>query len=203
MLTDVEKKQRRAARDAKRYLVNKDKIGDRVRQWSLANPDKRKATQLRFLKAHPGYHSTWNKAHPETANARHPEWVKANPDKVRTIRLKFNKAHPERVVASQLKWNEANRDKIRIGTRRWKIANPGKVLAYSALRRARKLQATPKWLTKEQIKEMELFYINRPEGYHVDHVYPLRGEEGCGLHVPWNLQYLSANENLKKGNRVK
>lgn len=58
--------------------------------------------------------------------------------------------------------------------------------------------ATPKWIN---IDEMLEIYNNKPAGHHVDHIIPINGKNVCGLHVPWNLQYLKASDNIKKGNK--
>lgn len=76
--------------------------------------------------------------------------------------------------------------------------NRSDYIARNAKRRAAKLQATPQWADLEKIKDI---YKNCPEGYHVDHIYPLTSNWVCGLHVPENLQYLTAEDNLRKGNR--
>lgn len=77
----------------------------------------------------------------------------------------------------------------------WKVHGAAK----SARQKAEKLQAIPPWANLVEIADM---YFNCPKGYHVDHIYPLRGKNTCGLHVENNLQYLTAEDNLKKSNKL-
>lgn len=79
--------------------------------------------------------------------------------------------------------------------------------AVQVQRRAFKLQATPCWLTKEQSKQIQTFYVEAAKltkekgiNYHVDHILPLQGVNICGLHVSWNLQVLTESENSQKNN---
>lgn len=53
---------------------------------------------------------------------------------------------------------------------------------------------TPPWVNK---KELRAIYKNKPEGFDVDHMIPLKGKTVSGLNVPWNLQYLESNYNRK------
>ncbi len=60
--------------------------------------------------------------------------------------------------------------------------------------------ATPPWVDKKALKAI---YDNRPKGYDVDHIVPLKGKNVCGLHIPENLQYLPSDENRNlKRNKV-
>lgn len=103
------------------------------------------------------------------------------------------------------KWRAENKDKYYAYVRAYEKAHPAwwnkQLLIQVIKRKAIKLQAMPKWLSKEQINEIRLIYKNCPKGHHVDHIIPLRGKGVRGLHVPWNLQYLTAAENMAKGNK--
>lgn len=101
------------------------------------------------------------------------------------------------------RWATRNSDIVKRKRKEYVEQNREKVRVYyrskCARRRARKLSATPPWVDN---KTMNLIYKNCPKGYHVDHIIPLNGINVSGLHVPWNLQYLPAIENLIKGNKV-
>lgn len=87
--------------------------------------------------------------------------------------------------------------------------NKARYIAHDAKRRASKLNATPVWLSKFDHDYIKHIYIQAKElqkldgiPRHVDHIIPLQGKTVCGLHVPWNLQILTATENASKGNRI-
>ena len=91
----------------------------------------------------------------------------------------------------------------------YKDRNVDIVRADTSVRKRRHREATPTWLTKdERLKMRELYLQARKltsitgERYVVDHIIPLRGEEVCGLHVPWNLKVITQEENLRKSNKM-
>lgn len=71
---------------------------------------------------------------------------------------------------------------------------------HSRLREIREIRQRPQWADMDAIREI---YVNKPEGCHVDHIIPLKGKLVSGLHVENNLQYLSAEENMRKHNTFK
>jgi hypothetical protein len=75
--------------------------------------------------------------------------------------------------------------------------NPHYYNEKAARYRAQKIKACPTWVSLQDLQDI---YDNKPEGHHVDHIVPLQGKYVCGLHVPWNLQYLSVSDNCSKGN---
>lgn len=102
-------------------------------------------------------------------------------------------------------FNKNNKDYFR----NWRAVNTSKTRAYAQSYKFRKKSGTPDWLTEEQLSQIESVYshardceIVSGEKYHVDHIIPIKGENICGLHVPWNLQVLPADVNIRKSNRV-
>jgi len=85
--------------------------------------------------------------------------------------------------------------------RRWAKTQNGKEWRRrSKFRRSGRCRlATPQWCDLEALIQ---FSVNCPENHHVDHIIPLNGENVCGLHVLENLQYLPAQENLSKQNKI-
>jgi 5-methylcytosine-specific restriction endonuclease McrA len=78
----------------------------------------------------------------------------------------------------------------------------------------KKMDNVPDWLTEEHLRQMRAVYrharlLTKETGvaHTVDHIWPIYGTNAsdeyisCGLHVPWNLQILTAKQNSSKGRR--
>lgn len=109
-------------------------------------------------------------------------------------RDKWRTENKERVAEKDTLWKQKNPEKVKEIYKKFYTLHPKYQKVYKLPPNKRK----PKWANTEQIRQ---FYVNCPEGFHVDHIIPLRGKLVCGLHVIENLQYLPAIENIKKGNR--
>lgn len=131
------------------------------------------------------------------------------------------KPKTEAAKAAGRRYYEANKELVKakasarsVGERRkhrkaWKQRNPEVTQISTNAWKRRAREATPSWLTPEQRAEITAIYakaraMTKATGvkYVVDHIVPLRSEEVCGLHVPWNLQILTHNDNCAKSNKL-
>lgn len=113
----------------------------------------------------------------------------------------------EKVIESNRKQRskEGSKEKQSIFKKEWIKKNYAYVQHTNRLREADKLQALPTWADKEKIakiyQESTELNKNSSQQYHVDHIVPLRSGLVCGLHCEFNLQIITKEENLAKGNR--
>lgn len=118
------------------------------------------------------------------------------------IKVKARRALPEFKAANSRRsteWRLKNPERRREIALSWVKRNKDYACFISSLRRARKLQATPKWANLDKI--LEIYKEASSRRMHVDHIVPLAHPRVCGLHVEWNLSILTPLENFKKNNR--
>jgi hypothetical protein len=81
----------------------------------------------------------------------------------------------------------------------WTIENRARYSSIEKAINAKKYKKSmPSWVNPTEIN---LIYKNKPAGMTVDHIIPTISKLVCGLHVPWNLQYLPLKLNSKKLNK--
>lgn len=144
----------------------------------------------------------------EVALEKSRHWRKKNSMYGKLYHASWREANRDYVNRKSKDWVHNNKEKRREIMRRYRSRNKDKTNAHAAERRASERLASPKWLTAYDIEESNSFYLAAQELrplagclLEVDHIIPLKGKDVCGLHVPWNLQLLTAQENQSKGNR--
>ena len=140
---------------------------------------------------------------------RRKELYYANQAKNQEYSRNWYASNKGRAAAANNAWVARNKELAARIKAAWKARNVGHAKAAAAQRRSSVRRATPQWLSASDRANIAGFYemsarVSACLGikHHVDHVYPLRGKESCGLHVPWNLRVIPAALNLRKGNKM-
>jgi hypothetical protein len=170
-----------------RYNNKKSQISEYQKNWRENNPDKAKRyTRKTYLNRVIGL------GREEIRRKSREEYWKNVSKKRAELRKSYQK----------------HSDKRKEYAKKYKKKNPHWNRMHESNRRARKLRAVPPWLSETHKYQIQLMSelarnLEKETGakYHVDHIHPLKHENLCGLHVPWNLQVIPESENISKSNK--
>ena len=161
---------------------------------------KLKEAKARYRTAHPDAQGESNRKfyakNKQRQKARAQAWREQNRERVAAV-SKASRQTPEwqewrrnyrptvrkRELAQQRARYAANPEPYLAVARAWKKTHPEDLVRYSA--------------------EYYRAHVTRQTGipHEVDHIYPLRGKNSCGLHVEANLQVVPSTVNRRKKNR--
>jgi 5-methylcytosine-specific restriction endonuclease McrA len=194
-------------------VKNLERSRELNRNWTRKNPEKNRAKS-----------AAWNAANPLWKKTRDKVYAEDNKEKIREGSKAYRQKNAESVKVKNALWYAENKDRLSVLRKlryqetkqasreysiRFKKENRAYYNAVGRLRELKKKKATPRWLTTEHLEEMKNLYLlsemqaaDTGLAHHVDHIVPIMGKTVCGLHVPWNLQVITQEANLKKGNRL-
>ena len=124
------------------------------------------------------------------------KYRKKNLEKCKAILYQYQSSAKGKTTIRR--WRQDNPERQREYKRQQRLKNPGRFTSDVSKRRASKLNATPSWVDLSTI--LKIYKRAAKAGKQVDHIVPLQHPLVCGLHVPWNLQLLTPQENQSKNN---
>jgi hypothetical protein len=154
-------------------------------------------------------HQYWldNKA---SESARIKTWKVVNKEKLKQQAKEYNEKNCEKITEQKQKYYLRIKEKRAVYAKEYGKNNPHIINKASAKRKASKLDRTPSWLTDDDLWIINEIYDlaakrTKMHGFkwHVDHIIPLQGKLVSGLHVPANMQVISATDNHRKNNKYK
>jgi hypothetical protein len=150
-------------------------------------------------------HNTWCKSCCR-ANNRESYW--RHPDRRRAAAKVFRLNNPGHSTPFVRAWAAKNPEKKKFYCEEFWRKNPGMRAKYAMDRVVAIKQQTIR-LSAEHHSQIAAIYaasamLTDATGiaHNVDHIIPLQGRLVRGLHVPWNLQIITAEVNRKKSNKV-
>lgn len=147
--------------------------------------------QAKCKRCYADMQSAWRKANPE---------LKARRQSAAKAWIGYYARNKEKEKQRKAAYYQANKPKVRAFIGAYHARNPHVRTAITAQRRAKLLKATPAWADLAAIKAVYRLAALHSEVVEVDHIYPLQGENVCGLHVETNLRVITKSANRSKCN---
>jgi len=134
------------------------------------------------------------------------DWLKTRKKEFNAIQRASHAKHREKQNSKCKIYYKEHKQYFRWAHQDWRENNYRSDILRRMVRDKRIKYATPPWVdllevTKIYLKCRETNILTGIK-HHVDHIEPIAGKDRCGLHVPWNLQILTASENCSKKNKV-
>jgi dsDNA-specific endonuclease/ATPase MutS2 len=140
---------------------------------------------------------------------KHRRWAESNPEKMKQVLVKSQTKHGEKRRQKAAEYRAKNPETIRVACAKSKKKHRAYHTYLESQRQQRIKQATPTWLTDSDKEWMVNIYKQSQhlKSQHgvvtaVDHIVPIRGENVCGLNVPWNLRVTTQKYNSAKCNNL-
>lgn len=153
------------------------------------------------------YAREYRKRNKERLSVEAKKRYQANRTEYLRRKKEYYQENREEIRLKQKKYYAENSDKVLSSNRQWRKNNPDKARENDVRCRYRRYRAIPNWLTLYQQEQINAIYrkcrqmtLETGIQHHVDHIVPIHGVDVCGLHVPENLQILTASENCSKRN---
>ena len=155
------------------------------------------------------YNRLWRSQNKEHRQLYKKEYEKNNPKQKSECGKRYRTKSKVKIAAKRKERDIVNKERKRLYDKEYRSKNKGRLSANKRSGDLIRKNAQPKWLTKFDLDYIKHLYIQAKElekldgiKYHVDHIIPLINDIICGMHVPWNLQILTASENMSKKNKI-